>query len=140
MSEAPTVSRILETALYVEDLERSARFYTEVIGLAVMLSTPRLVALDAGGGGALLLFKQGATSEDLHDAGGVIPGHEGTGRLHMAFAIAEADYERWLARFAEQGIPIAGETRWTRGGRSLYVRDPDGHAIEFATPGLWPNY
>ena len=28
---------------------------------------------------------------------------------------------------------------WLRGGTSLYFRDPDGHSLEVATPGLWPN-
>jgi catechol 2,3-dioxygenase-like lactoylglutathione lyase family enzyme len=28
---------------------------------------------------------------------------------------------------------------WRRGGTSLYFRDPDGHSVEVATPGLWPN-
>lgn len=28
----PTISRLLETALYVEDLERSAQFYQKVFG------------------------------------------------------------------------------------------------------------
>ena len=28
----------------------------------------------------------------------------------------------------------------TRGGESIYFRDPDGHVLELATPGLWPGY
>jgi catechol 2,3-dioxygenase-like lactoylglutathione lyase family enzyme len=29
---------------------------------------------------------------------------------------------------------------WPRGGRSVYFRDPDGHSVELATPGLWETY
>lgn len=136
---APPVRGILETALYVADLPRSAAFYRDVVGLVPMLETPRLVAMDAGSGGTLLLFKAGATSDDLVEASGVIPGHEGAGRLHMAFAIAADRLDDWRAHLAVHGVPLAGEARWSRGGVSLYIRDPDGHAIEFATPGLWPN-
>lgn len=139
MSAPPKTRGILETALYVADLDRARRFYEAAAGLTAMLVSPRLVAMDAGARGVLLLFKAGATSDDFVDAGGVIPGHEGTGRLHMAFSIAAADYDAWKAHFAALGLPLAGEVSWPRGGRSLYLRDPDGHAVEFCTPGLWPN-
>jgi catechol 2,3-dioxygenase-like lactoylglutathione lyase family enzyme len=37
------------------------------------------------------------------------------------------------------GIAIESRITWARGGTSLYFRDPDGHSLEVATPGLWPN-
>ena len=40
----------------------------------------------------------------------------------------------------EAGIAIKGRTKWPRGGESIYFRDPDGHVLELATPGLWPGY
>lgn len=140
MTAAPRIDGLLETALYVADLDRSSAFYERVLGLRVMLRSPRLVALDAGRQGVLLLFLAGATSEDVVDAGGTIPGHEGTGRLHMAFAVPAEDLGAWRERLAEAGVALTGEMGWTRGGTSLYVSDPDGHVIELATPGLWPNY
>jgi catechol 2,3-dioxygenase-like lactoylglutathione lyase family enzyme len=38
------------------------------------------------------------------------------------------------------GIAIEGRTNWRRGGISIYFRDPDGHLLELATPGLWPGH
>jgi catechol 2,3-dioxygenase-like lactoylglutathione lyase family enzyme len=136
----PQISGLLETALYVEDLARSTEFYVGHLQLAVMLESPRLVALDAGRQGVLLLFRKGATAEDVPTRGGTVPGHDGSGRLHMAFAIAAEDYEPWRRRLFERGVALTSEVTWPAGGRSLYFDDPDGHVIELATPGLWPNY
>jgi catechol 2,3-dioxygenase-like lactoylglutathione lyase family enzyme len=41
---------------------------------------------------------------------------------------------------AAQGVVVESRITWPRGGTSLYFRDPDGHSVEVATPGLWPNY
>ncbi|HEX5778765.1 MAG TPA: glyoxalase, partial [Xanthobacteraceae bacterium] len=38
------------------------------------------------------------------------------------------------------GIELESRVDWPRGGKSIYFRDPDGHLLEFATPGLWANY
>ena len=46
----------------------------------------------------------------------------------------------WEARLAAHGIAIEGRTKWSRGGESIYFRDPDGHLLELATPGLWAIY
>lgn len=136
----PKLSGILETALYVADLARTTRFYADDLGLTVMMNTPRLVALDAGRHGVLLLFCRGKSGSDVPTAGGIVPGHDGSGRLHMAFAIAAEEYAPWRQHLSERGIALRSEVTWPAGGRSLYFDDPDGHVIELATPGLWPNY
>lgn len=136
---APPILGLLETALYVDDLTRSARFFGQTMGLRQMLETPNLVAFDAGSGGVLLLFARGQSRDDVRSEDGVVPGHDGSGPLHMAFAIAEACYADWYARLEAASVPIRGEKRWPAGGRSLYFEDPDGHVLELATPGLWPN-
>ena len=131
---------VLETALYVEDLARSRAFYADVVGCDVMLDTPRLVALNVAERSVLLLFKRGATVESLPTPGGVVPGHGGTGVQHMAFAIEANALDAWLARLHGASVAVESRMRWPRGGESVYVRDPDGHSIEFVTPGLWANY
>ena len=139
-SPAPALSRILESALYVDDLTRAREFYVGALGAAVLLDTPRLLALDVAGTSVLLLFQRGATSEPLPTPGGVVPPHGGTGIQHLAFAITADSLERWRAHLVSTGIAIESEVRWPRGGTSLYLRDPDGHSIELVTPGLWATY
>ena len=134
----PSLNGILETALYVDDLDRAARFYEEDLGLERMVGDQRFHAYRVGGKSVLLLFKRGTTLETVTLPGGSIPPHNGHGQLHIAFAVSESELEAWEARLHECGIAIEGRADWPKCGRSLYFRDPDGHLLEFATPGLWP--
>jgi catechol 2,3-dioxygenase-like lactoylglutathione lyase family enzyme len=134
------IDGVLETALYVDDLPRACDFYERLLGLPRLFADDRLVALDAGRGGVLLLFKRVTTLETVHLPGGTIPPHGGVGPLHVAFAVSVPSLARIEARLADDRIPIEERTRWPRGGLSVYVRDPDDHLVEFATPGLWPTH
>lgn len=136
----PPIDGLLETALYVDDMARSVAFFRNVLGLTAMFENERLTAFDAGRQGVLLVFERGKSVEDMPSAGGMVPGHDGRGPLHMAFAIAADAYEAWREHLVEAGVPMRGEMHWPRGGRSLYFEDPDGHVLELATPGLWPTY
>ena len=134
------LDRVLETCLYVDDLDRAARFYEQVLELKLLTSDSRFRAYDVGGKSVLLVFRRGATLETVRMPGGTIPPHDGHGPLHIAFAVGADELAQWEERLREQGIEIEGRTRWTRGGHSLYFRDPDGHLLELATPGLWATY
>jgi catechol 2,3-dioxygenase-like lactoylglutathione lyase family enzyme len=131
---------VLETALYVDDLERAARFYSDVLELQPLYRDNRLCAFSVGGRNVLLLFPRGGSLETVHMPGGTIPPHDGTGPVHVAFAIAKDALPAWEQRLNANSIAIEGRTRWTRGGESIYFRDPDGHLLELATPGLWAIY
>jgi catechol 2,3-dioxygenase-like lactoylglutathione lyase family enzyme len=137
----PRLDRIVETALYCDDLARSRAFYVDVLGCEPLLDSARLLAVSIGGTSVLLLFQRGATLEPLPTAGGVVPPHGGTGIQHIAFAVGDRhQLEAWAARFERSGVAIESRVRWQRGGQSVYVRDPDGHSIELITPGLWAIY
>jgi catechol 2,3-dioxygenase-like lactoylglutathione lyase family enzyme len=131
---------ILETAIYANDMERAQRFYEDVMGLQPMFEDRRLTAYEAGGKSVLLVFKRGASVEETKLPGGTIPGHDGAGPAHFAFAIDAGDLGAWENRLLQHGVVIEGRTEWPRGGTSIYFRDPDGHLVELATPGLWPIY
>jgi catechol 2,3-dioxygenase-like lactoylglutathione lyase family enzyme len=136
----PPVTGLLETGLYVEDVARSRAFYSRVFGFPVLVEDDRLCAMDVPGRGILLLFRRGGTTEAVHIPGGVIPGHDGHGTLHFAFAIALSHLEDWAKQLRREGIEIESRVTWPRGGISLYFRDPDGHLVELATPGVWATY
>ena len=139
MIAPPPIAGLLETSLYVSDMARSVAFFRDTLGLPIMVEQARLTAFDAGSGGVLLLFPEGGATSDVTSERGIVPGHDGRGPLHMAFAIAADTLEAWRAYFAATGVATLGEMHWPRGGTSLYFKDPDGHVLELATPGLWPN-
>ncbi len=136
----PRLSGVLETALYVEDLDRSRTFYERVLGFEPMLADHRMVALAVPGDAVLLLFVRGGSVQPSETPFGTIPAHDGQGTLHLAFAVPVASLDEWDRHLAAQGIAIESRITWERGGTSLYFRDPDGHSVEVATPGLWANY
>lgn len=134
------IGGIVETSLYVADLARAAAFYEGTLGLGRMFEDDRLVALDAGPRSVLLLFRRGATEHAITTPEGVIPAHGGSGSIHVAFAVPAGTIDDWRATLDREGVRLEGLTRWPDGGESLYLRDPDDHLLELATPGLWPNY
>lgn len=131
---------MLETALYVADLDRAGQFFRDVLGLTPMFRDDRLIAMDAGDGTVLLLFLRGASVQGATLPNGRIPAHDGTGPVHFALAIDTEDLPAWEERLASHGVAIESRVCWDRGGTSLYFRDPDGHSVELATPGIWPTY
>jgi catechol 2,3-dioxygenase-like lactoylglutathione lyase family enzyme len=136
----PNLIGVLETALYVETFERACPFYEQALGLNSIYRDQRLCAYDVGGRGVLLLFLRGQSLQTTQMPGGTIPPHDGSGPVHIAFSIAADALAGWEAQLGEAGIAIEGRTKWPRGGESIYFRDPDGHLLELATPGLWPGY
>jgi catechol 2,3-dioxygenase-like lactoylglutathione lyase family enzyme len=131
---------ILETVLYTDNLQRAAEFYESVLGLAPLFSDARMIAFDVARRGVLLIFVRGETTEPVETPFGTIPPHDGSGPLHVAFSVTASDLDAWRERLLANGIEIESTVNWPRGGHSLYFRDPDGHCLELATPGLWPGY
>lgn len=136
---SPKVNRILETSLYVADLDLSQAFYQRVFGFEPMLRDHRMCALAVPGRQALLLFKLGASVQPSETPYGRIPPHDGHGRQHLCFSIDHQDFGAWAAHLRDLGIVIESRLEWGTGGSSLYFRDPDSHSIEVGTSGLWPN-
>lgn len=136
----PEVSGVIETCLYVDDLNHAARFYEEELGLRKLDGDDRFCVFSVADRHVLLLFKRGATTGPIPTPGGVIPPHDGSGRLHLAFSISASEFSAWEKHLQARGIAIESKVRWPLGGQSLYFRDPEQHLVELLTPGCWPIY
>lgn len=136
------VGGILETALYVSDVKKSADFYRGLFGFGVLLETERLIALEVVGRDVLLLFLRGGTTEAFPAPGGVIPAHgrSGASSTHFAFSIAAAHFDAWREHLGSEGVAVESVVNWPQGARSLYFRDLDDNLVELITPGFWSVY
>ena len=128
----PPIDRVLETILYVDDLDAAERFYGEVLGLELDSRKDGLFVFFRCGESMLLLFEPGAAS-----TGRNVPAHGSRGPGHACFAVAEDALDDWKARLEAAGVAIEQEMAWPRGGRSFYFRDPAGNSLELATPRIW---
>jgi len=135
----PPVSRILETSLYVDDLDRAEAFYATLFGLTRLIRDERMCAMAVPDRQVLLLFRRGGSTQPSRTPVGSIPPHDAHGRQHLCFRIDIVDLDRWREALRDAGIAIESELNWPMRGTSLYFRDPDGHSLEVATAGLWAN-
>jgi len=131
------VNGILESALYFEDLEKAVAFYMDLFEFEILVSSERLVALNVAGRQVLLLFKKDSSLNDIElPGGGIIPPHNGSGPVHIAFSIDAGSQENWESVLKEKDIHIESVVQFND-GHSIYFRDTDNHLIELATPGIW---
>jgi catechol-2,3-dioxygenase len=134
----PSVMRLLEAALYVDDLERSILFYQSIFGFPILGANKRICALAVAGQQVLLLLQRGGSVQPTPTQGGILPPSDASGQQHIAFAVRAEDVAAWRQRLADSGVAI--ESHIASEGERLYFRDPDQHSIELATPGTWTIY
>jgi catechol 2,3-dioxygenase-like lactoylglutathione lyase family enzyme len=129
---------ILESALYVGDLDAAEAFYRDVLGLAPITRVEGRHAFFRCGEGVLLLFNAAATEiPPAPDARLPVPPHGARGPGHLCFAANAQEIESWRERLSRHGIAIEADFEWPNGGRSIYFRDPSGNSLEFAEPRIW---
>ena len=126
---------ILETALYVTDLDAAHQFYAGILNLEEVLHVPGRHRFYGCGPGMLLLF----VSEATRQASGPfpVPTHGADGPGHMCFRVSSEALDAWRAHLEANGLDIEADFKWPTGARSIYVRDPDNNSVEFSEPLLW---
>ncbi|HYG56371.1 MAG TPA: lactoylglutathione lyase [Burkholderiales bacterium] len=122
--------RILHTMLRVGDLQRSVKFYTEVLGMKLLRTTDRpeqkyslaFVGYDTEERSAVLelTYNYGVDKYDLGSAYGHI-------------AIGMPDVATACENVRRNGGKVTREAGPVKGGTTViaFVEDPDGYKIEF---------
>src|SRR5690349_17346306 len=89
---APGLQGVLETAVYVDDLDKAEQFYGGVLGLPKIFAVPGRQLVFSSQESILLVFNPEHTSrEQITINGGKIPLHGTHGAGHVAFRVTEAE-------------------------------------------------
>ena len=127
------VDQILETCLYVDQLDAAEAFYRDVLGLTFVSRQPGRHVFFRCGQRMLLLFQPTESRKaDQH-----FPAHGSDGPGHVAFAVAEMSLPDWMDHLRRHRVPVEKVIDWPEGGRSVYFRDAAGNSLELATPRIW---
>jgi catechol 2,3-dioxygenase-like lactoylglutathione lyase family enzyme len=127
------IKGVVETAIYVDDLQAAETFYRTILGLKVIgKELGRHVFFQVSEGNVLLAFLPQATLK-----GDQLPAHGATGPGHFALGIEAEAFDTWRNLLHGHGVAIEREVEWPGGGKSLYFCDPAGNSVELLTPGVW---
>ncbi|MGI9379712.1 MAG: VOC family protein [Methyloligellaceae bacterium] len=128
---------ILETALYVDDLDAAEHFYVDILGFkkyARVGNRHLFLKLDTQ---MLLIFNPQVTMEPSDAQKLPVPVHGTTGDGHVCFTGTATEISDWKGHLEANKVTIESDFHWPSGGRSIYFRDPSGNSLEFAEPSIW---
>ena len=113
-------------SIAVSDLERSTRFYCDIVGCKHVMTTPdkKLAFIDAGGDCLILVRNPPPINRALDDHNGV----------HHSFMVDAKDYKPALDNLRAHGVEVFFEEDRQGGvvnGPRAYFRDPDGTVLEY---------
>lgn len=123
---------IKETCIYVSDLERTKKFYSDKLGLVLLALVKERHVFFRAGSSVLLCFIAGQTKKETG-----LPPHGTTGSVHFALEVSSKEYENSLQQIQNAGINILHEHVWKNNLRSFYFHDPDENLVEVIEEGLW---
>ena len=121
------IKGIAHFSIPVSDVEKSTKFYTEIVGCEFLSARPdkKITFLDAGGVCVLLIKRPAPINRAPL---------EGSDGVHHAFMIDAAEYQSAVEMLRARGVEIFFEEDRRGGmidGPRVYFRDPDGNALEF---------
>ena len=128
-------TELAEIVLIVEDVESSARFYREVVGLTPENDWAWFWAGEPGRAQRVALHRGPLLFEERSP----LPEGERWGRIHYAFNVPRGKLEEAADHIREKGAEVYGPVYfdWMK-ALSYYFYDPDGNLLEFWSPDPSP--
>jgi glyoxylase I family protein len=114
---------VLHFTIPVKDLDRSEKFYTEIMGMERIRRNDHMVFMRAGKDCFVLTYSEKPVDPNPGE------GHD----IHHAFRVSAEEYDRAKPFLAANGIRLLNEEHRRSGtfrGRSAYFHDPDRNVIE----------
>lgn len=134
-SSGPRILGVYETVLYAPDVVATARFYADLPGVRLLGEPDDFsAALRLPDGGVLLLFDPARSSDPDRS----VPSHGAIGPGHVAFSVESGSLDALADELRARDVEIVRKITWRQGGRSVYVRDPAGNAVELIEGEAWP--
>ena len=132
------IQKLGHVVLRVRDIERSARFYRDVLGLQEMARYQKAMvffSIDGTNHHDLAIMSVGPKAAS--------PSPSDTGLYHIALKIGDdiEDLRKAKQWLEQKGVTISGTADHTV-SKSLYIADPDGIEIELyvdADQSVWKN-
>jgi glyoxylase I family protein len=123
----PEIKGIAHFSVPVSDVDRSVKFYTDIVGCKFLAQRPdkAITFLDAGGVCVLLIQRSAPIIKgplDMSDG------------VHHAFMIDATEYQTAVDRLRTKGVDVFFEEDRRGGtidGPRAYFRDPDGTVLEY---------
>ena len=131
------ISGIDHVVFRVRDLDRSMRFYTEILGAKLEKAQEEIGLWQLRAGTALIDLVP--VDGELGRAGGAAPGPEGRNVDHVCYRVFPWDGEAIHAHLRHHGIEGEIVSRYGAEGNgpSIYLSDPEGNLVELKGPP-WP--
>ncbi len=114
---------VLHFTIPVKDLDRSEKFYTEVLGMEKIRRNDHMVFMRAGEDCFVLTYSENPIEPNRGNA------HD----IHHAFHVTPEEYDRAMRFLPSVGVEIFKQEDRRKGtfqGRSAYFHDPDRNVIE----------
>jgi catechol 2,3-dioxygenase-like lactoylglutathione lyase family enzyme len=122
--------RLSAITLFVEDLQRSRLFYSDVLGLEMIYEDDDSTAFDLAGT-VINLLRVSAAGELIEPA--TVGAADAGSRFQLTIEVPDVDAA--CAELAAKGVtPLNGPIDRPWGVRTACFADPAGHAWEYAAP------